>query len=153
MAHLPVLIFFNLNKHTIKKVLTLDFIPVNTDFGLLLLRVWLGFGLFVKHGIEKFSNFSKWKDHFPDLIHVGSTPSLTFALTADGICSLLIIFGLGTRFAALFVSINLFIVFLIMHQFSFGQEHAELVYIYFGGFLALATAGGGKYSLERKLLY
>lgn len=132
-----------------KKLINLDFIPVNMDFALLLLRVWLGFSLFTKHGIEKFVNFSEWSQHFPDLIHVGSTPSLIFALIADGICSVLIILGLGTRIAALFISINLLVVFVLMHHFSFGDDHSELVYIYLGSFIAIVFAGGGKYSLEK----
>jgi putative oxidoreductase len=135
-----------------KKILQFSFIPANIDAALLVLRLWMGFVLFAKHGIEKFTNFSQMQQHFPDPLHLGSTISLSFSLIADGICSLLIIFGFATRLAALFIVINLFVVFLTMHQFSFAKEHAELVYIFLGGFLSIFMAGAGKYSIDQKLL-
>lgn len=134
-----------------KRIINLEFIPVNANAALLLLRVWLGLSLFVQHGIEKFANYSKWKEHFPDLIHAGSATSLTFALIADGICSLLIIAGIGTRLASLFIVINLLVVFTLMHKFSFAGDHAELVYLYLGGYITILIAGAGKYSIDQKL--
>ena len=134
-----------------KKILLFNFIPANTDIALFVLRIWMGFGLFAKHGIEKFSNFSQMQQHFPDPIHIGSTPSLVFALLSDGICSLLVIFGFATRLASFVIVVNLFIVFLEMHQFSFAKEHAELVYLFLGGFLAVFIAGAGKYSIDHKI--
>lgn len=94
-----------------KKILLFSFIPINVDVALLILRLWMGLGLFAKHGIEKFSNFSQMQQHFPDPLHVGSTFSLTFSLISDGICSLLIMLGLATRLAALFIVLSLFVVF------------------------------------------
>ena len=134
-----------------KKILLFSFIPVNVDVALLILRLWMGLGLLAKHGIEKFTNFSQMQQHFPDPLHVGSTFSLTFALLSDGICSLMIMLGLATRLAALVIVINLFIVFLMLHQFSFAKEHAELVYVFMGGFLIIFIAGAGKYSIDQKL--
>jgi putative oxidoreductase len=135
-----------------KRIINLEFIPINTDTALLLLRLWLGISLFAQHGIEKFVNYSKWKEHFPDVIHVGSATSLTFALITDGICSLLVLAGVGTRIASLFIVINLFVVFITMHKFSFAGDHAELVYLYLGGYLAIFIAGAGKYSIDQKLI-
>ena len=134
-----------------KKILLFRFIPVNIDVALLILRLWMGLGLFARHGIEKFTNFSQMQQHFPDPLHVGSTFSLTFSLISDGICSLLIMAGFATRLAALVIVINLFVVFLTMHQFSFAKEHAELVYVYLGGLLTIFIAGAGKYSIDQKL--
>jgi len=134
-----------------KKILSLSFIPVNTDIALLVLRLWIGFGLFAKHGIEKFTNFSQMQQHFPDPLHLGSTISLSAALLADGICSLLIIIGLGTRLAAFVIVINLLVVFITMHEFSFAKEHAELVYLFLGTILSLFIAGPGRYSIDQKL--
>jgi putative oxidoreductase len=135
-----------------KRIINLEFIPVNVDAALLVLRVWLGISLFVIHGIEKFANYSQWKAHFPDLLHLGSPLSLTLALIADGICSLLVLAGAGTRIASLFIVINLLVVFTFMHNFSFMGDHAELVYLYLGGYLTIFFAGAGKYSIDRKLL-
>jgi putative oxidoreductase len=134
-----------------KKILQFSFIPANIDVALLVLRLWMGFVLFAKHGIEKLVNFSQMQQHFPDPLHLSSTFSLSFSLLSDGICSLLIVFGIATRLAALVVVINLFIVFLTMHQFSFAKEHAELVYVFLGSFLTIFIAGAGKYSIDQKL--
>ncbi len=135
-----------------KRIINLEFIPINADTALLLLRVWLGLCLFVKHGIEKFANFGQWHEHFPDPLHLGSTVSLTLSLIADSICSLLVIFGAGTRIASFFIVLNLLVVFTFMHKFSFAGDHAELVYLFLGGFLTIFIAGAGKYSIDRKLL-
>ena len=134
-----------------KKFLTLGFIPASTDLSLFVLRVFAGFVLFAKHGIEKFSNFSQMQQHFPDPLHMGSTASLTFSLISDGICSLLVILGFATRLASLFILINLLVVFIIMHQFSFAKEHAELVYLFLVVFLSIFVAGPGKFSLDQRI--
>jgi putative oxidoreductase len=135
-----------------KRLINLSFIPLNNDAALLILRVLLGLGLFAKHGIEKFTNFGQMKDHFPDPLHIGSTLGLIWALLADGICSILVILGAGTRLAALVIVINLFIVFAFMHKFSFAGGHAEMVYVYLGGFITVLLAGAGKYSIDNKLV-
>lgn len=135
-----------------KKLLNLDFIPLSTDGGLLFIRVWFCFGLFVKHGIEKVTHFSAMLPRFPDPIHVGPAVGLSFALVADFVCPVLIIIGLGTRLAALFMAVNLLVVFAFLHQFSFMQDHAELVYVYLGLAAFLVIAGPGRYSLDNRLV-
>ena len=134
-----------------KKIITLDFLPVNRDLALLLLRVLVSFSLFYKHGIEKLTGFSNMQTHFPDPLHIGATPGLIFALLTDGICSLLIIFGIATRLAALLIVINLMVVFILLHNGSFADGHAELVYVYLSSFLCILFAGAGKYSLDNRL--
>jgi putative oxidoreductase len=135
-----------------KKLIKLDFIPINNDLGLLLIRVWFCISLFVKHGIEKVFHYSDMLTKFPDPIHVGPTVGLTFAMIADFVCTLLIIIGLGTRLSALFMVINLLVIFIFMHQFSFMDGHAELVYVYLGLAIFIVIAGPGKYSLDNKIL-
>lgn len=131
-----------------KKILQLNFLPVNPDLALLLLRVWLGLSLFVQHGIEKFTNFSNMQTHFPNPLHIGSTAGLIFALLSDGICSLLVMLGIATRLSAAIIVVNLLVVFIFLHGFSFSQEHAQLVYVYLGGYLCILLSGGGSYALE-----
>jgi putative oxidoreductase len=131
-----------------KKFLLMSFLPVSPDLGLLILRVWAGLSLFRLHGIEKIVNFSGMLSHFPDPLHIGPLPSLIFAMLSDAICSILVMLGLMTRLASLIIVINLLVVFIFMHNFSFMQEHAQLVYVYLGVFLTTLVAGAGKISVD-----
>jgi putative oxidoreductase len=134
-----------------RKVLQLSFVPRSIDLALLVLRVWLGVALFLKHGLEKITGFSGMAAHFPDPLHIGRVPSLVLALISDGICSILIVLGLATRLAALIIAVNLGVAFCLVHHFHFfGQGNGELPWVYMGGALALFLAGPGRFSLDRK---
>ena len=134
-----------------KKLLMLNFLPVNRDLAMLLLRILVGFSLFYKHGIEKLTGFSNMQTYFPDPFHIGVTPGLMFALLTDGVCSLLIIVGLATRLAALLIIFNLSVVFFFLHNGSIVDAHAEMGYVYLAAFLCILLAGAGKYSIDNKL--
>lgn len=128
--------------------------PATFDWGLLFLRICFGLTLFLKHGWEKPTNFSQMAQHFPDPLHIGPIPSLLFALTSDAICSMLILFGLGTRWAALVVFINISVAWSFVHHFQFfgrGADHGEGMVLYLGGFLAMAIMGPGRFSLDYRL--
>lgn len=134
-----------------KNILNLSFIPKNTDFALLVLRVWVGFSLFMQHGLFKFTHFSQMWGHFPNPLHVGAGFSLIFSTLSDGVSSVLVAFGIATRIAALIVVINVFVVFAAIHHFAFSPGDGELVYLYLGGMLTIFLAGPGKYSLDHKI--
>lgn len=131
-------------------MLKLAFIPVNVDVALLVLRVWLGIGLFLNHGVEKIVNFSAMQQHFPSPIGVGPTASLVAALIADAICAVFIIAGLFTRLAALICTVNLFVVIAFLFKFSITKPPVEIAFIYLGGFVAVLLAGAGKFSFDNK---
>ncbi len=131
-----------------KKFLLFTFVPASPDLGLFIIRVMAGLSLFRLHGIEKIVNFSGMLSHFPDPLHIGALPSLIFALLSDAVCSVLVILGLMTRLASLIIVINLMVVFIFLHNFSFMQEHGQLVYVYLGVFLTTLAAGAGKISVD-----
>jgi putative oxidoreductase len=134
--------------------MTLKRFPYSTDAGLLLLRVWVGASLFMKHGFEKPTNFAQMAAHFPDPLHIGPVPSLIFALVSDAICSLLVAAGLLTRWAALWICINLLAAWGFVHHFLYfgkGADHGETMVLYLGVYVTLAIAGPGKFSLDYKL--
>jgi putative oxidoreductase len=108
-----------------KKLLSLSFLPANKDLALLIFRVWVGFGLFYKHGIEKLTNFGGMSKHFPDIMHLGAITALTYSLLSDGICSLLVIAGFAARLAAFIIVFNLLVVFIFMHGLSIARDHAS----------------------------
>ena len=94
--------------------------------------------------VEKPTNFERMSQHFPKPLHIGPIPSLIFALISDAICSILVVLGLGTRWAALLVFINIFVALSFVHHFQFfgrGADHGEAVVLYLGAFLALAIMG------------
>jgi putative oxidoreductase len=124
--------------------------PAGTiDIALLVLRVWMGLLLFFQHGMGKILHFSQMAGHFPNPIHIGPLPSLLFATLSDAICSLLVVLGVGTRYAALIVVINLATAFTLVHQFKLSGPHGgELPLLFCGAFLALVIAGAGRYSVD-----
>lgn len=134
-----------------KSVLTLGFVPANMDLGLLVLRICFGMSLFLKHGWEKPTTFTQMAARFPDPLHIGAEPSLMFALLSDAICSILVMLGLATRWAALVVLVNIFVAWSLVHHFQFfghGADHGEAIVLYLGAYLELAIAGPGHYSLD-----
>jgi putative oxidoreductase len=120
----------------------------SSDLGLLLLRIFLGANLFLRHGLEKITHFSQMSGHFPNPIHIGSHWSLIYAMISDAICSVLVFFGLGTRVAAFIIFVNIGVVFSLVDHYPFSNNHGELLLLYIGGFLALVLTGAGRYSLD-----
>ena len=120
--------------------------------GLLLLRVLAGLSLFLKHGLEKLTGYSTMVQHFPDPIHIGPHATLAYALLSDGICSLLVVVGLGTRPAAFVIVVNLLTAFFLVHHAAFfSSGHVELVLVYIAVFAALVVAGPGRFSVDARL--
>ena len=123
-------------------------VPVGTDAGLLVLRVGAGASVFIKHGLEKLTGYSRMVQHFPDPIHIGAHASLAYALFTDGICSILVALGILTRPASALIVINLLTAFVFVHHASFLKDgHAELVVVYIIVFAALLLTGPGRWSI------
>lgn len=128
----------------------LGFVTKNYDLGLLILRVLFGVSLCAVHGWAKIRHYSQMSAHFPDPLHIGSRPTLLFAILSDLICSLLIVFGLATRWAALIVAINTGAAFMLVHKFALSGPHSgELALLFFGWALTILVAGAGRYSLDK----
>ncbi len=137
-----------------RRFITFGFLPSCTDSGLLVLRVIAGLSLFLKHGTEKLFGFSRMAGHFPNLLHLGLF-ALVFATVGDGICSLLVLLGLATRWASLISFINIFAAWALVHHFLFfgrGSDHGEMIVLYLAAFLAIFIAGPGRFSLDALLL-
>jgi putative oxidoreductase len=142
----------------LKRFLLLKQIPLSPNFGRLCLRIVLFGSLFIKHGAEKIFTFGAMEQtfvaHHLDPLHIGPIPSLLYAAFADGICTLLLVFGLFTRWAALILFWNLLVVWAFVEHFMFlghSADHGELIVLYLGGCLALFFSGAGKFSLDALL--
>jgi putative oxidoreductase len=134
----------------IKKLLAPGNDSMLTDFALLLLRGALGLTMLLLHGMTKVKDFSKLSGDFPDPLHVGHTASLALVVFAEAICSVLLVVGLATRFAALVLAINMSVAFFIVLQGAFTGPHSgEIAFIYLAGYAALLFAGAGKFSVDK----
>jgi len=136
-----------------KNFLQMKFFPANTDVALLALRITAALSLFIKHGIEKAFTFSAMVPTFPDPIGIGRGPSLFIAMIGDSICSILMVIGLGTRWAALISFTNIMVAWILVHHFAYlGKNpiagHGELIVLYLSVTLTLFFAGPGKYSID-----
>lgn len=130
----------------------LSFLPHGYSLALLVLRAWVGASLFLRHGLEKITGFTQMAQHFPNPVHIGSEWSLAYALFCDAFCSLFLIIGLGTRWAALFIAVNTSIAFLFVHKLHLSGEHGgELAWLYLAAALTLFIAGAGKFSIDHGL--
>jgi putative oxidoreductase len=141
----------------IKNVVLMRFVPERTQVGLAVLRVWFGATLLIRHGLEKQpAHWAQFMAHFPDPIGIGSHPSFFIAFISDFVCSILLIIGLGTRWAALYCLCNIFVAWAFVHHFAFlgkgpGPDHGELMILYMGAFLTLLIAGPGAASIDNSL--
>jgi putative oxidoreductase len=139
------------------RILNAKFVPTSSDAGLLVLRVATGFILFMRHGWEKVSRLTLINPTFPDPLHIGHSATWTLALLSDGICSLLIIAGVGTRWLSAYCFFNIFVAWALVHHFTFlgkspAADHGELIALYLGAFAALMVAGAGRFSVDALLL-
>lgn len=119
---------------------------INIDLALLVTRVALGI-LMLTHGIPKIALLQADPVMFVDFMGLGATTSLLLAIFAEVICSVLIIVGLGTRFAAVPLIITMLVAVFMVHAadpFSI----KELALHYLLGYLILLVLGSGKYSID-----
>ena len=137
-----------------KRLLLLKQIPLSSNLCQLALRIIVFGTLFLNHGTEKLFTFNAMSQNFADPLHIGAIPSLAFATLSDGICTLLVLAGLATRWAALILFINLFVAWVFQHHFLFlgkGADHGELIVLYLGVSIALFFGGAGKFSIDALL--
>lgn len=120
------------------------------EFSILILRLVAGFVLLYGHGFGKLSTiFTGQEIKFFDPIGIGANLSFYLAAFAEGICAILLMLGLFTRYAAIVLAINFLVIFRV--HFKDGYEALELISLYLFTYIAIVFAGGGKYSLDNLL--
>jgi putative oxidoreductase len=134
-------------------LLQLRFLPRSPDIALLILRVWIGLSMLYLHGWGKLSNFSRMAGSFADPLGIGSKASLGLAVFGEVVCSLLLIFGLFSRLAALGGMVTMSVAFFLVHKSSLarGPSSGELAFIYLAAFVALFVAGPGRFSVDERM--
>jgi putative oxidoreductase len=133
----------------------MQFFPERSQAGLALLRIWTGATLFLRHGWEKQpAHWAQFMAHFPNPVGIGPHASFFIAFVSDFVCGILLIIGLGTRWAAAFCFANIFVAWAFVHRFAFlgkgpGSDHGEVIVLYLGALLTLVIAGPGAASIDR----
>jgi hypothetical protein len=71
----------------VRRLLQISLVPHSPDLALLVLRVWIGTSLFLKHGLGKLFGNSEMITHFPDPLHIGTYASFAVSTVSDGLGS------------------------------------------------------------------
>ena len=131
------------------KLLQLSFLPQSADLGLLVLRISLGLSMLLLHGWAKLQNFQSLAPKFLSLFGLPPQVCLGLAVFAEAACSILLVIGLFTRFAALNLAVTMAVAFFIAHGGAFsGEKSGELAFVYLTGYATLFFAGAGKFSAD-----
>jgi putative oxidoreductase len=118
-----------------------------TDYGLLFLRMAIG-ALMLSHGLPKLMMlFGSEEISFSDPFGLGPVATLTLAVFAEVICSLLIVIGLATRLASLTLLITMSVAFFVIHANDAFQTK-ELAMLYLVVYAFITITGSGKYALD-----
>lgn len=134
------------------KLLKLSFLPKSPDYGLLILRVALGFSMLLLHGRGKLLALSATAEKMNGLLGITGNVNAGLAVFAEVVCSALLIAGLFTRFAALMLCCTMGTAFFFVHKSSLvaGPGSGELAMIYLIGYVTLLFTGAGKISVDRE---
>lgn len=126
------------------------FYPNNVSTALLILRVVIGI-LMLMHGWGKMETlFSGEPIQFADPIGIGANFSLALAVFAEVLCSILLILGLVTRFAAIPLLITMLVAVLVVHVADpFARQ--ELPLLYASIYLVILITGAGKFSIDNMI--
>ena len=138
------------------KLLKLSFLPKSPDYGLLILRVSLGFSMLLLHGRGKMLGFAATAEKMNGLLGLPGNVNAGLAVFAEVVCSALLIAGLFTRFAALMLAATMGTAFFFVHKSALvdvvatGVKSGELAMVYLIAYVTLLFTGAGKISVDRE---
>lgn len=125
--------------------------PSKINIALFILRISAG-AFMLTHGWGKFLKLiGDDPIQFADPLGVGVTASLLLTVFAEVFCSILLIFGLTTRLAAIPSLITMLVAAFVVHA-NDGFGKMEMALLYGVMYLVIAITGAGKYSLDH-LIY
>ena len=129
-----------------RKLLSTKYSAGAFNTAMLILR--LGLGILMMHtGYNKLIHFSEYESKFMNFLGMGSTMSLALVVFAEFFCSMFLILGLFTRFAAIPLIIVMCVALFKAHNghvFGDGQTAA----LYLTGYLVILLVGPGRVSVD-----
>lgn len=120
------------------------------SLGLLMLRLGTGGLLLYGHGWGKLMNYSKRAETFADPIGLGPVFSFALVVFTEVLCSIALMLGLATRWAAIPIVIFMLVAVFVQHAADpFAKK--ELALLYLVPAVTLILLGPGRYSLDALL--
>jgi putative oxidoreductase len=121
---------------------------LKSDLGLALLRI-LPSAMLLTHGIPKFQKLLAGDFEFGDPIGIGPAPSLFLTVLGEFVCSILLIIGYKTRWAAVPPAIVMLVAGFIVHSAD-PFDVKEKAFLFLSFFLVIILLGPGRYSIDKK---
>ena len=131
-------IFFNSGNH--KPLASFALLVLRASFGLMMLT----------HGWPKVLSFIDNPSSFPDPLHMGPTLSHGLTAFAEFVCAILIVIGLGTRWAAFPLMVAMSVAAFVIHGKDPMSER-EMAMLYLSAFTTIMILGAGSYSLDKAI--
>jgi len=122
---------------------------MNINIALLFLRVSFSLFLLVLHGVPKIQNLMSDNSQFADIFGMGAALSLVLATIIEVVLPILIIIGYKTRIASIPIILTMLVAAFVYHANDpIGVKEKSLLFMC--GFITIALAGAGKYSIDKK---
>jgi len=134
----------------IKRSFSTGISATGVNIWLLLARVAIG-ATMLTHGIPKLQKLMAGGElQFADPFGIGAGASLVLVVFAEVVCSVLLIFGLATRFATIPLMITMLVAIFYAHAADpFGRKELPMVLLVL--FIGFCIIGAGKYSIDHLL--
>ncbi|MFW5760384.1 MAG: DoxX family protein [Cyclobacteriaceae bacterium] len=121
---------------------------LNTDIGLLILRIFAGALMLIMHGLQKLFSWERLFHSFSDPLGLGSEISYILTVFAEVLCSFLVIIGYLSRYAVIPLIITMLVAAFIVHG-NDPWPQKEMALIYCSIFITLFFTGPGRYSIDK----
>ena len=130
-----------------KRILTANPHNIATDAALLVARVGIAV-LMLTHGLPKLETLlSGAPVQFPPLFGLTAEISLGLAVFAEVFCSVLILFGLGTRLAVVPLMVTMLVAAIMIHGADpLAKQEPSLQYLLV--YTVLLLTGAGRFSMD-----
>ena len=129
-----------------KKLFSSGYTTSALNLALFILRVGAGI-LMMHHGYDKLVKYNTLAPKFMNFLGIDGHFSLALVIFAELICSILVMLGLFTRIACIFLLISTFVAVAKAHNYDI-FEKGEHVSLFFIIYLTILITGPGKISVD-----